>query len=64
MAVGAWENENQIEILFFVFLLFVSLLDLWKSYHRFLSEQKAKLIYATRATRGYQNLSVSSNFKR
>ena len=44
--------------------IFVSFSDLWKLDHRFLSEQKAKLDYATRATRRYQYLSVSSNFKR
>ena len=48
--------------LFYFFL--ASLSDLWKSDHRFSSEQKAKLVYATRATRGYQKLSVSSNSKR
>ena len=31
---------------------------------RFSSEQEAKFIYAMRATRGYQNLGVSSNSKR
>ena len=48
--------------IFLFFLFFVSFLDLWKSDHRFSSEQKAKLIYATRAMRGHQNLGVSSNF--
>ena len=28
------------------------------------SEQKVKLIHASRATRGYQNIGVSSNFTR
>ena len=45
------------------FSLFISFLDLWKSDRRFLSEEKAKLVYVTRATRRYQYLSVSSNFK-
>ena len=48
----------------FSFLFFASLLDLQKSDCRFSSEQKAKLVYATRAMRGYQKLSVSSNSKR
>ena len=62
---GAWENELKREIYFvFVFLLFVSLLDLRKLDRRFSLEQKAKLVYATRATCGYQKLSVSSNSKR
>ena len=45
------------------FLLFISLLDLRKSDYGFSSKQKAKLVYATRATRWYQKLSVSSNSK-
>ena len=49
---------------YFIFSLFVSFSDLQKSDRRFLSEKKAKLEYATRATRRYQYLSVSSNFKR
>ena len=31
---------------------------------RLLSEQEVKSVHATRATRGYQNLGVSSNSKR
>ena len=58
---GDGERED---FYFFLFLLFASFLDLRKSDHRFLSEQKAKLDYATRATRRYQYISVSSNFKR
>ena len=50
--------------LFIFFLLFVSFLDLWKSDRRFSSEQKKKLVYATRATRRYQKLSISANSKR
>ena len=49
---------------FFYFLLFVSFSDLRKSDSRFLSEQKAKLVYATRVTRRYQKLSISANSKR
>ena len=49
---------------FFSFSFFVSLYDLRKSDFKFLSEQKAKLIYAFQATREYQNLSVLSNSKR
>ena len=41
-----------------------SLSYLQKSDRRFSSEQKAKLIHASQATRGYQNLRVSSNFMR
>ena len=48
--------------IFLFFNFFVSFSDLWKSDHRFSSEQKTKLIYATRATRGLQNLGVLSNF--
>ena len=43
-------------ILFFLFIMFVSFLDLQKSDRRFSSRLKAKLIYATRATREHQNL--------
>ena len=65
---GASQREGvEIEgekILFFIFSVFVSFSDLRKSDRRFLSGLKAKLIYATRATRGHQNLGVSSNFTR
>ena len=62
---GCGESVGRREIFFlFTFILFASLLDLRKSDRRFLSEQKAKLDYATRVTRRYQYLSVSSNFKR
>ena len=49
---------------FVFFLFFISLSDLRKSDRRFSLEQKAKLVYAMRATHGYQKLSVSSNSKR
>ena len=49
---------------FIFFIIFASFSYLWKFDCRFLLEQKAKLDYATRATRRYQYLSVSSNFKR
>ena len=49
---------------YFLFLLFAFFSYLWKSDRRFLSEQKAKFDYATRATHRYQYLSVSSNSKR
>ena len=49
---------------FLFFLLFASFSDSRKSDRRFLSEQKVKLVYATRATRRYQKLSISSHFKR
>ena len=38
--------------------------DLRLSDGRNWSEQEAKLIHASRATRGYQNIGVSSNSKR
>ena len=41
-----------------------SLYDLRKSDCRFSSKQKVKSVHASRATRGYQNLGVSSNSKR
>ena len=46
------------EIFFYFFSLFTSFSDLRKSDRRFLSRLKAKLIYATRATRGHQKLGV------
>ena len=49
---------------FFFISFFVSFSDLQKSDRRFSSGLKAKLIYATRATRGHQNLGVSSNSTR
>ena len=59
------ERRGEGEREFNVFLLlFVSFLDLWKSDRRFSSGLKAKLIHAARATRGYQNLGVSSNSTR
>ena len=49
----------------FIFISFFAFfLDLRKSGHRILSGLKAKLIHAARATRGYQNLGVSSNSMR
>ena len=59
---GEGTRENM--ILFLFFSLFVSFLDLRKSDSRFSLGLKAKLIYATRATRGHQNLGVSSNSTR
>ena len=55
--------EERERFLFF-FSFFASLVYLWKLDRRFLSEQKEKLFYATRATRRHQNFSVSSNSKR
>ena len=49
------------DFLFFFISLFIYFSYLWKSDRRFSSELKAKLIHATRATRGHQNLGVSSN---
>ena len=60
--VGRRERWREKNILFY--FLFVSLSDLRKSDHRFSSGLKAKLIHATRATRGHQNLGVSSNSTR
>ena len=55
-----WGERN----FFFFFFLFASFSDLRKSDRRFSSGLKAKLIHATRATRGHQNLGVSSNSTR
>ena len=52
------------EIYIYIFSLFTSLSDLRKSDRRFSSGLKAKLIHATRVTRGHQNLGVSSNSTR
>ena len=54
-------RENMI---FIFFSLFVSFSDIQKSDRKFLSGLKAKLIYATRATCGHQNLRVLSNSTR
>ena len=48
----------------FIFFYFASFLYLRKSDCRFSSRLKAKSIYAMRATRGHQNLGVSSNSMR
>ena len=45
-------------------LPFASFSDLRELDRRFLLEQEAKLVYATRAMRGHQNLSVSSKSTR
>ena len=47
-----------------LFSSFRSFSDLRKLDRRFLSEQKAKLDYAKKATHRYQYLSLLSNFKR
>ena len=47
--------------LFLFFLLFNFFSDLRKSDCRFSSGLKAKLIYAMKATRGHQNVGVSTN---
>ena len=54
-----WRERG--DILFFIFFLFVSFLDLRKSDRRFSSGLKAKLIYAMRATRGHQKVGVLTN---
>ena len=57
---GEWRREEG-EYIFYFFLIFASFSDLRKLDRRFSSGLKAKLIYTTRATRGHQNLGVSSN---
>ena len=54
-------REREVRILIFYFFLFVSFSDLRKLDLRFSSGLKAKLIYATRATRGHQKVGVSTN---
>ena len=49
---------------YFFISLFIYFSDLWKSDRRFSSGLKAKLIHATRATRGHQTLGVLSNSTR
>ena len=61
---GRTERWREGETIFILYFLFVSFSDLRKSDRRFLSKQKAKLVYATRATCRYQKLSISSHFKR
>ena len=56
-------DELEGDIFFFNFLFLVSFLDLRKSDRRLSSEQKAKLVYAMRATHRYQYLSLLSNVK-
>ena len=60
----AWERERCLgedNFKFFFISFFVSFSYLLKLDHRFSSGLKAKLINATRATRGHQNLGVSTN---
>ena len=59
-----WEENRRDVLFYFYFLLFVFFSDLRKSDRKFLSEQKAKLVYAARAMYRYQYLSLLSNFKR
>ena len=62
---GRREGERWRESIIFIFLLlFASFSDLRKSDRTFSSGLKVKLIYATRVTRGHQNLGVSSNSTR
>ena len=61
---ASWERESVRENLIFIFFLFSSFSNLRKLDRRFSSRLKAKLIYAMRATRGHQNLGVSSNSTR
>ena len=53
--------EREGENYFLFFLLFASFSDLRKSDLKFSSGLKAKLINATRATRGHQKVGVSTN---
>ena len=62
--MGERERVYGERILILFSLLFVFFSDLRKSDRRFSSGLKAKLIYAMRATRGHQNLGVSSNSTR
>ena len=57
-------EERGERVIRFFFSLFISFSDIRKQDRRFLSEQKAKFVYATRTTRRYQKLSISSHFKR
>ena len=63
---GKLSNKNdrgQIEratrFLFFLFLLFASFSDLWKSDRRISLGKERKVLYATRAMRGYQKHRIS-----
>ena len=58
------EREKNREFYFIFISFFASFSDLRKSDRRFSSGLKAKLIHVARATRGYQNLTVSSNSMR
>ena len=51
--VGRTKRWREGETIFILYFLFVSFSDLRKLDRTFLSEQKAKLVYATRATRRY-----------
>ena len=57
-------TEEIFLLLFLLFLLFASFSNLRKSDRMFSSGMKAKLIYATRATRGHQKVGVSTNSMR
>ena len=63
-SVGEGEEniERERERFFFFSSLISKIYRNWD--HRFSLEQEAKFIYATRATRGHQNLGVSSNSTR
>ena len=58
---GSETESVERDIFLFYFIFFAYLSDLRKLDHRFSLGLKAKLIYVTRATRGHQNLGVSSN---
>ena len=55
--------ENSRPFCFNFYSLLVSFSDLRKSDRTLSSEQKAKLVYAKRATHRYQYLNLLSNFK-
>ena len=58
---GEKEGVGDFFFFFLLFFIFVSFSYLRKSDRRFSSGLKAKLIYAMRATRGYQKVEVSTN---
>ena len=62
--MGGRKRVGERYIFIFIFLLFTSFSDLWKSDRRFSSGLKVKLIHAVRAMCRYQNLGNSSNSTR
>ena len=60
-SLGERESVGERINFIFIFFLFAFFSDLRKSDRRFSSGLKAKLIYATRATRGHQKVGISTN---